>query len=55
MINISRNVMSGSANKLIASKLIAYNSKIPTNNMIKSKSLEYPCFRIFNVDAQIID
>jgi len=28
---------------------------MPTNNMIKSKSPKYPCFRICNVDAQIID
>jgi len=28
---------------------------MPTNNMIKSKPSKYPCFRICNVDAQIID
>jgi len=27
---------------------------MPTNNMIKSKLPKYPCFRICNVDAQII-
>jgi len=26
---------------------------MPTNNMIKSKSPKYSCFRICNVDAQI--
>jgi len=42
-------------NKLTAPKLIAYNSKMPINNMIKSKPLKYSCFRICNVDAKIID
>jgi len=55
MINIVKNVKGESANKLTAPKLIAYNSKMPTNNMIKSKSLEYPCFWICNVEAQIIN
>ena len=55
MINIAKNVNDESANKLTAHKLIAYNGKMPTNNMIKSKSSEYSCFRICNVDAQIID
>jgi len=36
-------------------KLIAYNGKMPTNNMIKFKSPKYKCFWIFNVDAQIIN
>jgi len=55
MINIAKNVKGEFANKLTAPKLIAYNSNMPTNNMIKSKSPEYPCFWICNVDAQIID
>jgi hypothetical protein len=42
-------------NKLTTSKLIAYNDKIPTNNIIKLKLPECPCFQIYNVDAQIID
>jgi len=52
--NIAKNVNSESANKLTAPKLIAYNGKMPTNNMIKPKSPKYPCFRICNVDVQII-
>jgi len=55
IINIAKNVKDGTANILTSSKLIAYNDKMPTNNMIKSKSLEYPCFWICNVDVQIID
>jgi len=53
--NIAKNVKDESANKLTAPKLIAYNGKMPTNNMIKSKSLKFLCFRICNVDAQIND
>ncbi|KEH34506.1 hypothetical protein MTR_3g467540 [Medicago truncatula] len=41
MINIAKNVKDESANKLTSSKLIACNGKMPTNNMIKSKSPEY--------------
>jgi len=41
--------------KLTALKLIAYNGKMPTNNMIKPKSSKYSYFWICNVDAQIID
>jgi hypothetical protein len=55
MINIAKKVKGESANKLTAPKLIAFNGKMATNNMIKSKSPEYPCFWICNVDAQIID
>ena len=55
IINIAKNVKDETANKLTASKLIAYNGKMPTNNMIKSKSPEYPCFQICNIDVQIID
>jgi len=55
MINIAKNVKGESANKLTTPKLIAYNDKMPTNNMLKSKSTEYSCFQICNVDAQIID
>jgi len=54
MINIAKNVKGESANKPTTSKLIAYNDKMSTNNMIKYKSLEYPCFWICNVDAQIM-
>jgi hypothetical protein len=43
------------ANKLIASKLIAYNGKMSANNTIKLKSLECLSFQICNVDAQIIE
>ena len=52
MINIAKNVKGESANKLTAPKLIVYNDKMPTYNMIKCKSPEYPCFWICNVDAQ---
>jgi hypothetical protein len=56
MFNFAENIKDNSANKLTASELIAYNGKRPTtNNMIKLKSSEYPCFWICNVDAQIID
>jgi len=41
-------------NKLTTPKLIAYNDKMFTDNMIKLKSLKYSCLRICNVDAQII-
>ena len=51
MINITKNLKGEFANKLITLKLIAYNDNIPTNNMIKSKSPEYRCFKICNVDA----
>jgi len=34
---------------------IAYNDKMSTNNMIKSKSAEYSCFQICSFDVQIID
>jgi hypothetical protein len=45
-----------SVNKLTSSKLIVHNGKMPTtNNMIKLKSPVYPCFRIWNINAQIID
>ena len=53
--NIAKNLKGESLNKLTTPKLIAYNDKMPTNNMIKFKSLKFPCFRICNVDAQIID
>ena len=43
-MNIVKNVKCESANKLTFPKLIAYNNKIPTNNVIKSKSPEYTCF-----------
>jgi len=56
MFNIAKNVKGKFVNKLTTFKLITYNDKMPTdNNMIKSKSLEYPYFWICNVDAQIID
>ena len=55
IINIAKNVKGKTANKLTTFKLIAFNGKMPTNNMIKSKSPEYPCSRICNVHAQIID
>jgi len=55
MINIAKNVKGESANKLTSPKLIAYNDKMHTYNMIKSKSAKYSCFRIYNVDAQIIN
>lgn len=41
--------------KLMTLKLIAYNDKIPTNNMIKFKSPKYSYFTICNVDTQMID
>jgi hypothetical protein len=38
IFNIAKNVKDEYANKLTASKLIAYNNKMPTNNnMIKLK------------------
>ena len=52
---IAKNVKDEFVNKLKALKLIAYNGKIPTNNMITSKSLKYPCFWTCNVDAHVID
>jgi hypothetical protein len=55
MFNIAKNVNGESANKLTTPKLIAYNGKMPTNNKIKPKSSEHPCFWICNVDAHIID
>jgi len=54
-INIAKNVNDESAKKLTSPKLIAYNDKMPTNNMIKSKSPEHLCFWIYNVGIQIID
>jgi len=50
-LNITKNVKGEYVNKLTAPKLIAYNDKMPTNNMIKYKSLKYSCFRICNVDV----
>jgi len=38
MFNIVKNLKGESANNLTTPKLIAYNSKMPTNNMINSKS-----------------
>jgi hypothetical protein len=55
MFNIAKNEKGESANKLTTSKSIAYKGQMLTNNMINSKSSKYPCFRIYNVDAQIID
>ena len=43
MFNIAKNINGETTNKLTTSKLIAYNDKIPTNNMINSKSLKYSC------------
>jgi len=54
VITIAKNVKDEFADKLTTSNLIAYNSKMLINNMIKSKSQEYSCFRICNVDIQII-
>jgi len=55
MFNITKNVNDESANKLTSPMLIAYNDKMHTNNMIKSKSPKYPCFQVNNIDIQIID
>ena len=41
MFNIVKNVKGEYANKLTTYKLIAYNDKMPTNNMINSKSSKY--------------
>jgi len=38
MINIPKNVNDELTDKFTTPKLIAYNNKIPINNMIKSKS-----------------
>lgn len=54
MINIVKNVQGEYVNKLAVSKLIACNDKIFTNNMRKSKSPDYTCFGICNVDFQIV-
>jgi len=54
IFNIVKNVNDKSMNKLIAFKLITYNEKILTNNMIKSKCTKYSCLYIGNVDIQII-
>jgi hypothetical protein len=53
--NVTKNKNDESANKLTTFKVIAYNGKMPTNNMIKLKSPQCPCFWICNVDVQIID
>jgi len=37
IFNITKHVKDESANKLTSFKLIAYNDKMTTNNMIKSK------------------
>jgi len=55
MINIAKNINGESANKPTTPMLITYNDKMPTNNMIKSKSSKYSNFQICNVDVQIID
>ena len=55
MINITKNVKDEFTNKFTTPKLIAHNDKMLTYNMIKSKSPEYTCFQICNVDAQTID
>jgi len=54
IFNIAKNVKGKSANKLTTLKLITYNGKMPTINMINSKSPKYMWFRICNVYAQII-
>jgi hypothetical protein len=52
----NKNVEDESANKLTSSELIiAYNGKMPTNNMIKLRWSEYTCLWICKVDAQIVD
>ena len=51
IINNTKNVKGGYANKFTSLKLIASNDKMSTNNMIESKSLQYSCFQICNVDA----
>jgi len=55
MCNITKNVKGEFVNKLTTPKLIEYDGKMPTNNMINSKSQKYPWFLICIVDAQIID
>jgi hypothetical protein len=56
IFNFAKNVKDESVTKFTASELRAYKGEMPaTNDMIKLKSLAYPCFRICNVDAQIID
>jgi len=51
IINIVKNINGESVNKLTTLKLIAYNDKMPTDNMIKSKSPEYSYFQIYNVNV----
>jgi len=41
-INIAKNVKDESAKKLTTPKLITYTDKMPTKNMMKSKSPEFP-------------
>jgi len=43
--NIAKNIKDKFVNKLTSSKLKTYNNKIPTNNMIKSKSSKSSCFQ----------
>jgi hypothetical protein len=47
MIKIVKNVKDEYVNKLTTLKLTAYNGKMLTINMIKSKSLEYLKMRVF--------
>jgi len=46
MNNITKNENVESVNKLTTPNLIAYNDKMPTNNMIKYKSIKYSYFQI---------
>ena len=55
MIINAKNVNDEYANKFTIRKLITCNDKMLTNSMIKSKSLKYSCFRICNVETQVID
>jgi hypothetical protein len=56
ILNFAENVKDEFVNKLTTFRLIAVNGKMTTTkNIIKLKSLEYSCFRVCNVDAQIID
>jgi len=42
--NIVKNVKDEFAKKFTTSKLIAYNDKMPINNMIESTLQKFPCF-----------
>ena len=55
IINIAKNVNDETANKLITFMLIAYNGKMTTNNMIKSKSPKSATLKSKSLIESVID